>query len=237
MNKFEYSLETYRESDAMIIADILSQNYTIRSVIDIGCGLGGWLSVFQNKGCEVLGVDNHYTLSESKIYVDRQYLVGHDLSTPYLSPGKYDLALCLEVAEHINAEHADRLIDSLVACSDLILFSAAIPFQGGQGHVNEQWPSYWIEKFKKRGYQPKDAIRPLIWNNENIQWWYRQNMLLFEKSSVEEKSDSSKYNLVHPDLYLANRKQLNSVIEGREGFRLAFSILGKTIAKRLGFRK
>jgi len=237
MDKFEYSLETYRESDAKIVAEILFHRYPIKSVIDIGCGLGSWLSTFQKQGCEVLGVDNHYILSENKIYIARDFLVGHDLSTTYVAAKKYDLALCLEVAEHIKPESADLLIDSLINCSDLILFSAAIPFQGGQGHVNEQWPSYWIEKFAAKGYQPQDTIRPLIWTNENIQWWYRQNMILFEKRTGPSEADPGKYNLVHPELYLANRKQLNSVTEGREGFRLAFSILFKTIGKRLGFRK
>src|SRR5690606_34222821 len=98
---------------------------------------------------------------------------------------KYDMAISLEVAEHLPESAADTFVESLTSHASIILFSAAIPQQGGQYHVNEQWPNYWNEKFKKRGFQAFDILRSEFWNNEHVPWWYRQNMVFFVKQGEE----------------------------------------------------
>ena len=134
---------------------------------------------------------------------------------------KFDLLISLEVAEHLPKESADIFVKSLTTHSDFILFSAAIPGQGGQYHVNEQWPNYWNEKFVDNGYEAFDILRSHFWNNENVFWWYKQNMVIYAKkgSLVCNEFEIEKHvkSLVHPDLYskkttkpkyLKNRKAL-----------------------------
>jgi hypothetical protein len=84
--------------------------------------------------------------------------------------------LCLEVAEHLPADSAPTLIDSLVSLGPVILFSAAIPFQGGTHHVNEQWPEYWA-----RHFSPRDIMRTVRrrFGVHDVEWYYAQNILLY----------------------------------------------------------
>jgi hypothetical protein len=125
---------------------------------------------------------------------------------PVRSPQRYDLAICLEVAEHLAPELTDGLVSSLAELSDCVLFSAAIPFQGGRRHVNEQWQHYWVEKFRASGYGVHDFIRPRIWTDSHIPLPYKQNILYFSKHRVPIKSaDVDTYamplDVVHPDNY------------------------------------
>ena len=89
--------------------------------------------------------------------------------------------MSLEVAEHLEEEAADNFVRQLTKISDRILFSAAIPDQGGLHHLNERPPSYWAKKFKTYGFNQLDFLRPLFWDDERIEWWYRQNFLIYEK--------------------------------------------------------
>ncbi len=178
MNKSIYIHETnvHNKLSASIVAPIIIDLLQPQSVVDVGCGLGDWLSVFQENGVKkILGIDGNW-LNVQKLYVDKKHLLTHDLTLPLTLQNKFDLAICLEVAEHLSVTTADILVNSLVQLSNNIIFSAAVPGQGGQNHINEQWPKYWQEKFQNKGYTFYDAIRPLIWDNENIKPWYRQNI-------------------------------------------------------------
>ena len=64
-----------------------------------------------------------------------------DLAQPLQIDRRFDLALSLEVAEHLPPECGSEFVQTLTDLSSVILFSAAIPFQGGTDHLNEQWPS------------------------------------------------------------------------------------------------
>ena len=95
----------------------------------------------------------------------------------------FELTQSFEVAEHLYAQYAPNFIKLLTSLSDIILFSAAIPYQGGVHHVNEQPPAYWAELFAQNDYVCIDCIRSQIWNNESISTWYSQNILLFVHTS------------------------------------------------------
>jgi SAM-dependent methyltransferase len=127
------------------------------SVIDIGCGPGCYLVPFKRHGCEILGVDACPTAG--------RVIPGNfervDLRFPYTPPNRFDLALCIEVAEHLEAEWADVLIETLAGCTDTILFSAAVPGQPGQYHVNVQSPEFWLSKFADRGYAMHPQDQPM----------------------------------------------------------------------------
>jgi SAM-dependent methyltransferase len=149
------------------------------SVVDVGCGLGAWLVAFKELGVgKVLGLDGAYVNRDVLLLPDAEFKAA-ELSQPFGSCGRFDLALCLEVAEHLPAAAAKPLVSSLTGLAPAVLFSAAPPRQGGIDHVNEQWPRYWRGLFAEHGYSMLDYIRPLILRNSRVEWWYRQNTFLF----------------------------------------------------------
>ncbi len=174
-------------------------------VCDIGCGAGVWLSVFKANGCKVLGIDgNPYP---ETLQIDKSEFIQHDLREPLEFDRKFDLAICLEVAEHLPADMADIIVNFLTQRSDYVLFSAAIPFQGGTEHINEQWQSYWAEKFEKLNFSACDCIRPRIWNVDGIEPYYKQNILLYVRNNEQNKNFIEKYhiksnlNVIHPEYW------------------------------------
>lgn len=184
-----------------------------RSIVDVGCGVGAWLSVFANRGGvdDILGIDGEEVPHELMLIPQDKFMVW-DLRTPIDLQRRFDLVISLEVAEHLPEQQADAFVESLVSLGTTILFSAAIPYQGGPGHVNEQWPGYWARLFEKRNYVAIDGVRPKIWNNPNVSWWFRQNILLFverETATANEamnaawrRTNTDQLSLVHPDKYV-----------------------------------
>ncbi|MEK7628433.1 MAG: GtrA family protein [Patescibacteria group bacterium] len=150
-----------------------------KSVVDIGCGRGLWLKAFIEHGIEdVVGYDGDYVEREKLVFPQARFRAT-DLEKPIAFDRSFDLAVCLEVAEHLPASVADMLIETLTTAARIVLFSAAIPLQGGSRHVNEQWPEYWEKKFAAHGYVPVDALRRHLWGNSLISFFYQQNILLY----------------------------------------------------------
>ena len=188
-----------------------------KSVIDIGCGVGTWLSVFKKYGVsDIMGVDGNWVKKE-KLYIPQEKFLSHDLNKPLKIKREFDLAVSLEVAEHLYEENASVFIDLLTSISPIVLFSAAIPFQGGTNHINEQWPEYWVELFKRKGYVVVDCIRKRIWNNKKIAFFYAQNILLFIKENHLKKNKKlmnewrktniDQLSIVHPEKYILISKE------------------------------
>ena len=162
---------------AKVVVPLLMDWYKPKSVLDLGCNIGAWLSVFIDNGVtDVIGVDGDNMQSELLIPLDN-FMV-RDLTLPLTYCGKFDLTICLEVAEHLEEQYADTLVDSAVSTSNTIFWSAASPGQGGYNHVNEQPNEYWIEKFKQRGYGYKllKDILPILPHD-----YYRNNAIEFKK--------------------------------------------------------
>lgn len=171
-------------ASARAIVPILMEMLQPRSVVDVGCGTGIWLAAFAEcRITDTLGLDGDY-IDPAGLHIPREFFRPTDLSQPFTVDRDYDLAICLEVAEHIPESQADALIDSLAVAAPAIFFSAAIPGQGGMGHVNEQWPSYWQERFRQRGYVAFDSVRRRVWNDSTVLYWYAQNSLLFVRESA-----------------------------------------------------
>ncbi len=174
-----FAAETRR--GAVAVANILERWLDIRTVLDLGCGTGIWLSVLRDGGRrQVFGVDSE-AIDPADLAVDPDLILTADLGKKLDLHRRYDLVVCLEVAEHIDAQYADVVVENCTRHADLILFSAALPGQQGLDHVNEQLPQYWAERFQRRGYVALDLIRPLIWDDPQVPVWYRQNVLLFAK--------------------------------------------------------
>jgi SAM-dependent methyltransferase len=174
-----------------------------RSVVDVGCGVGAWLKIFGEFGIrDLIGVDAPYVPHEA-LRFDASRFVAADLTQPLKLGRRFDLAVSLEVGEHLRAEYARTLVASLTDLAPVVLFSAAPPGQGGIDHVNEQWPTYWAALFATHGYSPIDAIRDRVWDDPDVDWWYRQNTLLFASAHAKEAigswSPDPLRRTVHPD--------------------------------------
>ena len=149
------------------------------SVLDVGCGRGGWLRAWKNAGAElILGVDGDY-VDRNRLYIDLGSFRPTDLSEPFDLARRFDLVQCLEVAEHVPAACAEALIDCIVRHGDMVLFAAAEPGQGGTGHVNERPLDYWRGLFNARGYACFDPLRPRMHTDPRIEPWYRYNTLVY----------------------------------------------------------
>jgi SAM-dependent methyltransferase len=150
----------------------------MKSVVDFGCGEGAWLSVWAKAGAEVVGVDGDY-VDRQRLMVGADRFHAADLSRPIDLGRQFDLVQSLEVAEHLPAASADGFVETLTRHGPIVMFSAAVPGQGGEHHINEQPLEYWRERFRARGYVPVDYIRPQVAGNLQVQIWYRCNMLLY----------------------------------------------------------
>jgi len=182
------------------------------SVVDVGCGIGTWLSVFKKLGVQkILGIDGD-NVDVAQLHIDRLEFKIANLVQPLALDERYGLAVCLEVAEHLPAEAADTLVESLCGLSDTILFSAALPKQGGQNHINEQYFDYWRKKFNARGYLFEDTFRSSIWNDERIDSWYRQNMFLVKKIGNGPLSQPSVDTYYHPEIFAHKAKIHESAV-------------------------
>ncbi|MEG4851629.1 glycosyltransferase [Microcoleus sp. B5-D4] len=193
-----------------LLLDLL-QPILPKSVVDVGCGTGSWLAAFQKLGiADCLGIDGDY-VDRTILQIPLNQFQSADLKQPLQINRKFDLAISLEVAEHLPATCAENFVNSLTQLAPVILFSAAIPFQGGVEHVNEQWPEYWVYYFQKKGYAVIDCLRKKIWNNEKVEPWYAQNILIFVKQehlsgyprlvNEYQNTDLNQLAIVHPKIY------------------------------------
>ncbi|MGE4288392.1 MAG: class I SAM-dependent methyltransferase [Salinivirgaceae bacterium] len=235
---FNHTQEIYNTKSAEIVVPILLELFQPKSVLDVGCGIGTWLAVFEQHGIEdYLGVDGNYVDRDVlNTYIKKTSFYPYDLRNELMLNRKYDLVISLEVAEHIEEMYANDFLKTLINHSDIIVFSAAIPKQGGENHLNEQWMSYWIEKFSAHNYFAHDIIRPQIWNNKKVDFWYKQNMIVFKKG---ERNNSKILDIVHPVHFLLKDAFLNNEIkllrEGALGFRFYLKLC--LVSLRIKMRK
>jgi SAM-dependent methyltransferase len=177
----EEFFETLREGalrSAEVVVPIVMELIRPRSVIDVGCGTGSWLMTFARHGVsDYLGVDRFTPAALLEIAPVR--FVEADLTQPLALGRTFDLAISLEVGEHLPDFAARVFVESLTKLAPAVLFSAAIPGQGGTSHLNEQWPDYWSRLFDDYGFDAADVLRPRIWNDERVEVWYAQNTILY----------------------------------------------------------
>ena len=185
-------------------------------MVDVGCGTGTWCAEFLEQGVRtVLGVDGAY-VDKSQLMIPPGSFLARDLAAPLRLDRTFDLAISMEVAEHLPPERGASFVDDLTRLAPIVLFSAAIPGQGGTSHVNEQWPSYWDGLFRKRGFRAIDCLRARFWDDPSIDWWYRQNMFLFVREDrlpeFPAPDQSAPRDIVHPVLYRVYKSGYKDVI-------------------------
>jgi SAM-dependent methyltransferase len=210
---YKGSVDGTRSSASVIIPKLLTFFPHVRSVVDFGCGTGAWLKEFEMAGKEIQGYDFGVGVPDY-LQIPVESFTFMDISNPLVIEKKFDLAICFEVAEHISDQNTEHLITSLTISADIIVFSAGIPGQGGKGHCNEQWPLYWQEKFKDKGFLCFDILRPLFWLDTRIYFWYRQNIFLYLKENIASNYPQitqaysfHNYPLIHPELFYCYRKK------------------------------
>lgn len=202
---------------AAVIAPLVLDLTGASSIVDIGCGDGSWLCAFKAAGAgRILGLDGDW-LDETLLRIPQENFRRADLFAPLASGERFDLAVSLEVAEHLPESRAAGFVADLVSLAPVVLFSAAIPLQEGPNHLNEQWPSYWARLFAAHGYVPVDAIRMAVWTAPDVTWWYKQNTLIYVEEArladypalmdARSRHGSEVRDLVHPDKYRALAKR------------------------------
>jgi SAM-dependent methyltransferase len=170
------------------------------SLLDLGCGNGVWASAALQFGIkDVLGIDGG-DVKRGQLLIPRASYQRQLLSESFFLDRKFDVALCLEVAEHVDEADAKTLIANLVRHADLIYFSAGCPGQPGQFHLNCQWPGYWQELFNEAGYACDDGIRWSLWNVPALEFYYRQNMFLARRDDQLAGHEPRIQPVIHPEM-------------------------------------
>lgn len=185
-------LATGSRRSALHVLSHVKQRDDFASVADFGCGSGEWLAILPELGVtDYRGVDGDWSPCAGQ-----PWFKVADLREPVDLGRRFDLTVSVEVAEHLPFYAAETYVDTLCRHSDAIVFSAGIPYQVGTDHINLQWPTFWSGLFRKRGYHCSDRLRLALWENKDIEWWYRQNLLYVTKGAP----GPDPMRLVHPDL-------------------------------------
>jgi len=234
-------------SASIILPHLESIFPEIRSVVDVGCGGGTWLSYFGNKGHRILGIDGNLLPPEEMMIPPEKYR-RQNLEESVTAPETFDLCMCLEVAEHLTANRAKSFVEDLSRLGDIVMFGAAIPGQDGTEHINCQWQSYWIDLFEQQGFDVFDLIRPTFWNDSRVEWWYLQNTLVFvrkERRNLIEASErflSSRpidplFDVVHPralEVHHYLGRIGSTEPSARQAVQQACKAVAKAIKRRIG---
>ena len=233
---------------AKVYLEHLNSLLTIKSVADVGCGRGTWLKASKDFGASTLiGFDGEWNSHANMI--DKAFTFkSQDLNHLEINEiKKLDLAISLEVAEHLESSSAKSFVKSLTELSDVVLFGAAYNGQGGTNHINEQPPSYWASIFiKEFDFVPFDLFRPTFWGDDRIEYWYRQNTFLYvrknSKAFDEILSKDKKYiqdthvmDCIHPELYNRKLKMLLKQSTFAGSILLVFGNIRNSIKRQLSF--
>lgn len=226
---------------ARVVLGHLSSLWRPNSVLDIGCGRGAWLAAWRELGVDdLLGIDGPWNRQD--MLVDAQVpFRAENLEAP-VDPGRrFDLAMSIEVVEHLSPVAGAAVVRSLTAAADVVLFSAAFTGQGGVNHIHERYHSYWGGLFAALGYGVHDLLRPRFWGDARVQPWHRANIFLFVKeghplavrlahAGVSQLRDLAFMDCVHPWLYERSRP---GTLAFRDHMRELLPSLARAFKRRL----
>lgn len=208
------SADSYRS--AKKYAEFLTKFYQPNTVVDVGCGRGAWLQAFKDAGAqECVGIDGEWN-TQANMFNPEIKFQAQDLNQPITVDRRFDLAISVEVAEHLEPTSDFTFVDSLTLLSDVIVFGAAFIRQGGQHHIHEQYHTHWAQMFTSCGYQVFDCFRPAFWGDDEVCWWYQQNTFLYVKQEratdfiaqgLQPLTNRKFMNCVHPYLYAQKTDQ------------------------------
>lgn len=244
-----YDADFYEEQadlsmySASVIAPIVYEIVMPERVVDFGCGVGGWLAQFKSCGAsDILGLEGGQ-VPKSKLQIDQSCFQAADFRQP-INVGRFHLACSLEVADHLQPGSSEQFVASLCRAAPVVLFSAAVHYQGGVDHVNERWLSDWCAMFAIHNYVPFDVVRPRIWGITKIPYWCRKNLLLFvHRDSLKRlnlREESVTTDIIHPDIWCRRMETLEkkitpsaSIKEALSHIRLALKVIVRRLKARL----
>ncbi len=226
----QYDDEFYQQQvsgsyqSAKVVAPLLGEIFIPDSAVDVGCGRGTWLKAFKEIGTrQLVGFDGEWNAQENMIEDSIVFnacnlnkgICGDDYD-------RFDLAISLEVAEHLEPSSSERFVQSLVRLSDAVLFSAAFTGQLGRSHINCRRHTYWGQLFAVHDYIPFDVFRPLIWGDARVEFWYRRNTFLYVRKNsdryafvrakkIAPMADIAFMDCINPALYLGRLPLRQSV--------------------------
>lgn len=234
-------------SSARAAFEVLRRHHTFNSVVDVGCGQGFWLREFHDLGTRnILGLDGPW-VKANDLLIAPECFVPADLAKPIKRSVRYDLALCMEVAEHLPPTSAKTIVASLAGLADVVLFSASIPYQPGDLHQNCQWPEYWAALFAEHDYLPCDCIRSALWDHPGVTVHYKNNSILYVRKSAleymaakEQLQASVKLpppRLVHPDMYISVAGTMSAYIDAQQTLAWSFRTFTRNLCRKLTRQK
>jgi hypothetical protein len=206
------------EGAAAALATVFSDSRMPKNLLDVGCGIGTWMRAAIDLGVpEVHGLDG-IILPQGALHVPSYTVQQFDLSKPFRLGRRFELVLCLEVAEHLSEASAAVLISSITEHTDNVLFSAACPGQPGQHHINCRWPSYWQHQFNQQGFRCEDSVRWRIWDDVRIEPWYRQNIFWAGRDPALAGLEARIKSVIHPELLqIMNQPAIAEEMQRLEG--------------------
>ena len=202
---FYDSLRSGSIQSAQVILPIVFEQFgTPTTLLDVGGGEGAWSCVALDLGVQDVRLVDGNHVNPMELLIDKAHFIPRDLSESISIEETFDMVMCLEVVEHLPETRAKSIVKELCALAPMVLFSAAIPGQGGAHHVNEKWLSYWSDLFAQEGAIMVDSVRPIIWNRTEVEWWYRQNTVVFLRTELVNSSLNNRLiDLVHPEAWIA----------------------------------
>jgi SAM-dependent methyltransferase len=181
---FFTQLDELQAASYDVMAATLVERLAPSSIVDVGCGSGALLAALKRHGVPtLLGLESSpegLDLARRR-GIDARFC---DLGHPFTLNSDFDLALCLEVAEHLPESLSDAFVASLATGPNHLVFSAATPGQGGENHVNEQPHEYWIERLGQYGFAvDEDTTREVraAWTERGVATWYCRNVMFFAR--------------------------------------------------------
>jgi len=194
-------------ASARVILPLVTAITPTTTVVDLGCGVGSWLQAATELGTiSVTGIDGDY-VSVNELRISAASFVAANLERPLPQlSARVDLAICVEVLEHISAPAGERAVEWLCHAAPVVLFSAALPGQGGKNHINENWLSHWVERFEQHDFLPYDLIRPRLWRDQRVDACYRQNIIIFAERghpplARQPPAPLVSIDVVHPEIF------------------------------------
>ena len=187
-NYYETDVEGPAVSSAPDISKSITSDLQPKTVADVGCGTGALLQALRDNGCQVFGLE----YSEAALEYCRARGVDvqkFDIENESLTDDRtFDVAVSMEVGEHLPEKSADRYVEILAKLSDTIVFSAAQPGppeRHAHDHVNEQPKPYWLSKFRAFDFE-YDEIMSNQWRKQwqtggAVAYWYHENVMILRR--------------------------------------------------------
>jgi SAM-dependent methyltransferase len=163
------------------LADALYEELRPASAVDVGCGTGIILARLAGRGVEIRGIEGSRAAIAASPVGER--IEHRDLLRGVPDVGRFDLCLCIEVAEHLPPASGPALVAGLTRLSDVVVFTAATPGQGGMAHLNERPHDYWVAGFAERGFEQsplRDRLRATVAAVPDAPW-VQKNLHVFER--------------------------------------------------------